>query len=143
VNIRPMTMADYDAVLGLMRGTPGVAVRAADAPEAIARYLARNPGLSLVAESDGEVIACVFGGHDGRRGSLHHVVVAPAWRGQGVGRALVARALDGLAAEGIHKTHIDVFADNEAAIAFWEATGWQRRGDIVRFSFNRSVDANV
>ncbi|MBK7218427.1 MAG: GNAT family N-acetyltransferase [Candidatus Promineofilum sp.] len=138
-----MTMADYDAVLGLMRGTPGVAVRAADAPEAIARYLARNPGLSLVAESDGEVIACVFGGHDGRRGSLHHVVVAPAWRGQGVGRALVARALDGLAAEGIHKTHIDVFADNEAAIAFWEATGWQRRGDIVRFSFNRSVDANV
>lgn len=143
MNIRPMTMADYDAVLGLMRGTPGVAVRAADAPEAIARYLARNPGLSLVAESGGEVIACVFGGHDGRRGLLHHVVVAPACRGQGVGRALVARALDGLAAEGIHKTHIDVFADNEAAIAFWEATGWQRRGDIVRFSFNRSVDANV
>ena len=142
MNIRPMTMADYDAVLGLMRGTPGVAVRAADAPEAIAHYLARNPGLSLVAESGGEVIACVFGGHDGRRGSLHHVVVAPACRGQGVGRALVARALDGLAAEGIHKTHIDVFADNEAAIAFWEATGWQRR-DIVRFSFNRSVDANV
>jgi len=143
VNIRPMTMADYDAVLSLMWGTPGVAVRAADSPEAIARYLARNPGLSLVTESDGEVIACVFAGHDGRRGSLRHVVVATAWRGRGVGRALVARALDGLAAEGIHKTHIDVFADNAPAIAFWQAIGWQRRDDIARFSFNRSTDANV
>lgn len=143
MNVRPMTMADYDAVLAVMRGASGVAVRAADAPEAIARYLARNPGLSLVAESDGVVIACVFAGHDGRRGSLHHVVVAPAWRGRGVGRALVARALDGLAAEGILKTHIDVFADNDPAIAFWEATGWQRRGDLARFSFNRSGDENV
>ena len=143
MNIRAMTLADYDAVLGLMRGTPGVAVRAADSPAAIARYLARNPGLSLVAESDDELIACVFCGHDGRRGALHHVVVAPAWRGQGVGRALVARALDGLAAQGIYKAHLDVFADNDAAIAFWQATGWQRRGDIVRFSFNRSADPNI
>ena len=143
MNIRAMTLADYDAVLGLMRGTPGVAVRAADSPAAIARYLARNPGLSLVAESDDELIACVFCGHDGRRGALHHVVVAPAWRGQGVGRALVARALDGLAAEGIYKTHIDVFADNTPAIAFWERTGWQRRDDIASFSFNRSDDANI
>jgi len=143
VNIRPMTMADYDAVMALMQGTPGVAVRAADAPEAIARYLARNPDLSLVAEGDEGLIGCVFCGHDGRRGYLHHVVVAPAVSGQGIGRALVSRALDGLAALGILKTHLDVFADNDPALAFWDATGWQRRGDIVRFSFNRSADANI
>ena len=35
MNVRPMTMADYDAVLTLMRGASGVAVRAADAPQAI------------------------------------------------------------------------------------------------------------
>ena len=55
----------------------------------------------------------------------------------------MARALDGLAAQGIHKAHLDVFADNDAAIAFWQATGWQRRSDIVRFSFNRSADPNI
>ena len=143
MNIRPMTMADYDAVMALMQGTPGVAVRAADAPEAIARYLARNPDLSLVAEGDEGLVGCVFCGHDDRRGYLHHVVVAPAVRGQGIGRALVAHALDGLAALGILKTHLDVFADNDPALAFWDATGWQRRGDIVRFSFNRSADANI
>lgn len=141
--IRPMTMADYDAVLALMRGAPGVAVRAADSPEAIARYLARNPGLSLVAEQDGRLVGCLFCGHDGRRGYLHHVVVAPEFRGQGIGRALVTKALDGLEALGIYKTHLDVFVDNEAAIAYWAHTGWQRRSDIARFSFNRSDDENI
>ncbi len=143
MDIRPMTLADYDAVMALMRGVPGVAMRAADSPAAIARYLERNPGLSLVAEHEGRVVGCVFCGHDGRRGYLHHVVVAPARRGQGIGAALVARALDGLAALGIYKTHLDVFADNEPAIAFWQHSGWQRRDDIVRFSFNRSGDANI
>ena len=143
MNIRPMTFDDYAAVMALMSGTPGIAVRAADSPEAIGRYLARNPGLSLVAEEDDGLIGCVFCGHDGRRGYLHHVVVVPGRRGQGIGRALVARALDGLAALGIYKTHLDVFADNDAAVAFWQATDWQRRGGIVRFSFNCSTDANI
>lgn len=141
--IRPMTLDDYDDVMALMDGTPGVVVRAADSPEAIGRYLARNPGLSLVAESDGRPVGCLLCGHDGRRGYLHHVVVAPAYRGQGVGRALVERALDGLAAAGIAKTHIDVFADNSAALAFWRHTGWQLRDDIRRLSFNRSADPNA
>ena len=143
MDIRPMTLSDYDAVMALMSGVPGVAVRAADSPPAIGRYLERNPGLSLVAEDGGALVGCVFCGHDGRRGYLHHVVVAPAARGQGVGAAMVARALDGLAALGIYKTHLDVFTSNELAIAFWQHTGWQRRDDIVRFSFNRSDDANI
>jgi ribosomal protein S18 acetylase RimI-like enzyme len=91
VNIRPMTADDYAAVMALMSGTPGIAVRAADSPEAVARYLARNPGLSLVAEGDDGLVGCVFCGHDGRRGYLHHVVVAPdhrgAWRRASAGGA--------------------------------------------------------
>ena len=141
IAIRPMTMADYDDVMALMNGTPGVVVRAADSPAAISRYLARNPGLSLVAESAGRPVGCLLCGHDGRRGYLHHV--APACRGRGVGRALVERALDGLAAAGIAKTHIDVFADNTTALAFWRHIGWQLRDDIRRLSFNRSADPNA
>ena len=143
VFIRPMTFEDYHAVLALMRPAPGVAVRAADSPEAIKRYLDRNPGLSLVAESEGRLIGCVFCGHDGRRGALHHLAVDAAYRRQGVGRRLVERSLDALAEEGILKTHIDVFADNFGALAFWQRLGWQRRDDLNRFSFNRSTDSNA
>lgn len=141
--IRPMTIDDYETVLALMRAEPTITIRAADSREAIGRYLARNPGLSLVAESDGRVIGCVLGGHDGRRGFLHHLVVDPAYRGAGVGREIVEQALDGLAAAGIDKTHIDVFADNSGAIDFWRRLGWQQRDDIRRFSFNRAADPNA
>lgn len=141
--IRPMVLDDYDSVMALMRGAEGVSLRAADSREAIGRYLERNPGLSLVALDGKRLVACVFCGHDGRRGYLYHVVVDPSYRGVGVGRAIVSHALDGLAAEGIYKTHIDVFADNALAIEFWKATGWEMRDDLVRMSFIHSTDRNA
>lgn len=58
----------YDDVMALMRATPGVSIRDADAREATARYLARNPGLSFLAIDAGRVIGCALCGHDGRRG---------------------------------------------------------------------------
>lgn len=141
--VRPMTIEDYDPVMALISGVPGVAVRAADSRPAIERYLARNPKLSFVAVAGDRLIGCVFCGHDGRRGYLHHIVVVVEFRRMGVGRALVTAALDALEAEGIAKSHLEVFADNEPAIAFWKALGWQHREDIIRFSFNRSTDSNA
>ena len=66
--IRTMTPSDYAAVLALMQDTPGISLREADSREATERYLARNPGLSFVAEREGRLIGCVMCGHDGRRG---------------------------------------------------------------------------
>lgn len=138
-----MTIDDYDEVLALLRATRGVSVRAADSRDAIARYLARNPRLSLVAQNEEQLVGCVFAGHDGRRGSLHHLAVRDSHRRVGVGRLLVTSALDGLQRAGIEKTLIDVFADNVDAIAFWNELGWEQREDLVRFSFNRSSDPNA
>ena len=143
MDIRSMVLDDYEQVLALMQGTPGVSLRSADSRDAIARYLERNPKLSVVAEVDNRIVGCVFGGHDGRRGYLYHLVVEPASRRLGVGRALVFGALEGLAAVGIEKTHIDVFTDNADAIGFWKRVGWELRGDLHRFSFIRSADRNA
>jgi ribosomal protein S18 acetylase RimI-like enzyme len=138
-----MTIGDHDALIELMRQTPGVAIRDADSRESTARYLDRNPGLSFVAEAGPDLIGAVMCGHDGRRGYLQHLVVQPAQRGRGIGGALVSRCLDALQALGIMKCHIDVFVDNAAAIAFWEARGWARRIDIHRYSFVRGDNANA
>jgi predicted N-acetyltransferase YhbS len=54
--VRTMTIEDYDGVMALLRRTPGVSIREADSCEATARYLARNPGLSFVAEAEGRVV---------------------------------------------------------------------------------------
>lgn len=77
--IREMLLADYDAVVALWNSTPGVDIRpVTDSRDGIERLLARNPGLSVVAVNDRELVGCALASHDGRRGFLQHVVVAPS-----------------------------------------------------------------
>jgi N-acetylglutamate synthase len=134
ITIRAMEAADYERIITLWRSSAGVGLSRADSQEAITRYLARNPGLSLVAfvegEAGSELVGAVLCGHDGRRGFLHHLAVRPDFRRQGVGRALVERCLQGLAAEGIDKCHLFVFRENGEGRNFWLRCGWHERGEL-------------
>lgn len=141
--IRPLSIADYDALIELMQHTPGVSFRDADSRASTARYLERNPGLSFVCEADGLIVACLMSGHDGRRGYLQHLIVRPDYRRRGIARALVERCLDELEKLGILKCHLDVFRSNADALAYWEKQGWTRRTDIHRYSLVRSGRENA
>ena len=141
--IRVMTMDDYDAVIDLMKRTPGVSFRDADSRESTSRYLERNPGMSFVAEVGADLCGCIMCGHDGRRGYLQHLVVVPEYRRQGIAKALVDRSLSSLEKHGILKCHLDVFKTNLTAANYWHSQGWQLRSDIDRYSFTRSNNENV
>lgn len=142
--IRPMTIADYPAALALWRRCDGVTVRTgADSEPQIARFLAHNPGLSLVALASDALIATLLVGSDGRRGYIHHAAVAPEHRRHGLGRALVEAALAALRAEGIAKCHLMLLPDNQAGLAFWRKLGWQRRDDILILSRNLTDDPDA
>ena len=131
-NVRPMTSADYAAVRALWEQSEGVGLNESDTRDAIAAFLVRNPGLSLVAVSPGgEVAGAVLCGHDGRRGYLHHLAVNRALRGQGLGRRLVLDCLERLRAAGVPKCNIFLFATNAAGRAFWLREGWAVRDDLV------------
>jgi len=144
MKIIEMSIRDYEAVLDLMRQTPGVTARDADSRESTHRYLERNPGFSFIARDDQDkVIGCAMCGHDGRRGYLQHVVVRPEYRGRGIAGALISRCLDKLQSIGIVKTHIDVLVANDTANRYWTRRGWKRRDDIYRYSFNRSGNPNA
>jgi len=142
-SLRPMTMDDYDAVIELMKSTPGVSFRDADSRDATARYLERNPGLSFVAEKEGRLVGCVMSGHDGRRGYLQHLVVLPDHRRQGIANSLVDRCLAALEQLGIMKSHIDVYRTNDVGQAYWESQGWTLRTDIHRYSHVRRGHENA
>lgn len=144
MTIHPLTLERYAEVLAFLRSIPGVgSSRDADSSAAAARYLERNPGLSFFAELDGRIVGCAMSGHDGRRGYLQHVAVDPACRKRGIARVLVQSCLDALAREGIEKVHLDVYATNQAAQAYWAKSGWQRRDDIVRYSYTRPGRENA
>jgi N-acetylglutamate synthase len=147
VSLRPMTIDDHAQVLTLMAQTPGIVVRDADGLQATQRYLARNPGLSWVAEAASghgtTVVGCLMAGHDGRRGYLQHLVVHPSHRGQGVARRMLSQVLDSLQAEGIHKAHVDVLVSHPDGASFWAAMGWPLRTDIARYSTVLSGSSNA
>jgi ribosomal protein S18 acetylase RimI-like enzyme len=135
VQIRDMVLADYEAVVALWHSTPGVDVRpVTDSRDGIERLLARNPGLSVVAVDDGKLVGCALASHDGRRGFLQHVVVAPSSRGQGLGRAMIDMCLKRLREQHLGWVHLDVVVDNEAAMSFWQKAGWHRVDALTRLS---------
>lgn len=131
VSIKPMTIEHYSQALNLWRTTTGVGVNDRDDAQSIADFLARNPGASQAAISEDLVLGTVLAGTDGRRGYLHHLAVAEAARGQGIGHRLVGAALQVLASWGIRRSHIMVFKDNEIGQQWWENQGWNRRDDLV------------
>jgi ribosomal protein S18 acetylase RimI-like enzyme len=120
--VREMGDADIAAALALWRTEPDVGIGIGDDAHGLARLLARNPHLSHVALAGTELVATCLAGHDGRRGTLYHVAVAPAWRRQGLARRLVAASLANLERLGIGKCGLLVFAGNHEAQGFWRAT---------------------
>lgn len=143
ITIRPMSEDDYDAALRLWQACEGVTLRTADGPEAIARFLRRNPGLSFVAIADVGLVGTILAGHDGRRGYIHHTAVAPGHRGGGCARAMVEAALAALAGQGLSKAHVHVLQSNIHGQGFWQALGWEPRAELLVMSRNMSDDPNA
>jgi N-acetylglutamate synthase len=132
--IRGFRPEDHAGALQLWQSIDGVGLSSADSFEAVARFLERNPGLSLVAVEGDVLVGTILCGHDGRRGFIHHLAVAPASRRRGLGRALVSAALAALRAAHITKCHLLVFHENVAGREFWKRIGAEERVTLSTFS---------
>ena len=137
INIRPMTIDDYDEIFAMWQITSKRALSSADSREQIERYLKRNEGLSLVAVADGKIVGTVLAGHDGRRGFIHHMAVLPEYRRRRIGHALAEKAIANITSQGIEKTHIFCYQNNETGQKFWSEFGFEKRDDIFIYSYQR------
>lgn len=129
--IRPMDQQDLPTCLELWRDTEGIVLReGSDSPEALARFLKRNPGLSFVAVDQGVTVGSILCGHDGRRAHLYHLAVRTDQRRTRCATALLEAAIQVLAAEGITRCHAYIRARNLTALGFWSSVGATLRRDI-------------
>ena len=131
-----MTKEDYDEVYAMWQTTSKRALSNADSREQIERYLDRNAGMSQVAAADGKIVGTVLAGHDGRRGFIHHMAVMPQYRRKGIGHSLANTAIEKIKAEGIDKTHIFCYQNNETGQNFWKDFGFKKRDDVFVYSFD-------
>lgn len=131
VRVRAMSISDYAPVVALWQRCEGVGLSESDTEEGTARFLARNAGMSAVAETrDGDVVGAVLCGWDGRRGYLHHLAVDPTLRRRGIAAQLLTRCAAELADRGVPKCNLFLFADNAAGADFWRHNGWSLRDEL-------------
>ncbi|MCR5672759.1 MAG: GNAT family N-acetyltransferase [Lachnospiraceae bacterium] len=136
MQIRLMTIEDYESVHALWMTIKGFAIRSVDdSKEGVERFLMRNPTTSVVAESDGRIIGAILCGHDGRRGCLYHVCVHPDHRRRGTGKAMVVFCMNALKRENINKVSLIAFTANDIGNAFWKTIGWTKREDLNYYDF--------
>ena len=134
--VRVMTIEDYDQVKELWNSIKGFGIRSMDdSREGVARFLKRNPTTSVVAEEDGKVVGAILCGHDGRRGCLYHVCVHKDYRMRGIGKSMVAFAMEALKKEEINKVSLIAFTKNDIGNAFWKEIAWTKREDLNYYDF--------
>lgn len=115
-------------------------VRSGETRDEMLAYLERNPGLSVVAEEEGQLVAAVMGGHDGRRGYFYHLAVAGSHRRRGIARQMLERSLARMTAQGIRRATVFVIHSNESGQAFWKELGWYERNDLTLLSHDLPVE---
>ena len=140
---RCMQISDYDPVMRLWQTCEGLSLRDADSQAGIEKYLARNPGLSFVAQKGPQIVGSIMAGHDGKRGYIQHLAVAEEARKRGVASKLVEHCLEALKAQGIVKSHVHVLEHNESGRHFWSDRGWMHRSEIVMYSYINGNNENA
>ena len=98
--------------------------------KALRRYA--HAAVFVAERDDGEIVGRLSIARDPHPSSAHvadvGLMVAIAARRQGVGRALLEAAVGWARSVGIRKLELHVFPWNEAAIALYEAVGFEREG---------------
>lgn len=132
MEIRLMSIEDYDKVNELWKSTEGMGMRSLDDSfEGIERFLKRNPATNFVAQVENNLVGVIMCGHDGRRAYIYHTAVKKDYRGRGVGRALVDTVIKALKEEGINKVALVVFSSNDLGNKFWQSIGFIKRDDLI------------
>ena len=136
MTIKEMKIEDYDNVFALWKTIKGFGIRSVDdSKEGIERFLKWNPGLSVVAEEDGQIVGAILCGSDGRRGCLYHVCVHKDYRRQGIGKTMVIWCMEKLKELQINKVSLIAFTQNDVGNAFWKEIGWTKREDLNYYDF--------
>lgn len=102
-------------------------------PSADLRRSLDGPSSTVLGAVDagGTLIGTAMVGHDGHRGWVYYLAVAPDRRGQGLGRALMEAAEAWLRERDVPKIQFMVRASNTAVLGFYDSLGYADQECVV------------
>jgi ribosomal protein S18 acetylase RimI-like enzyme len=90
----------------------------------VAEMLASDQERALLVEVDASPVGTLRLTHQGDDAGIYGFVVAPAWRGQGIGRDVLRRVCQQLRAEGARRIGLEVAVDNDRALGLYISVGF-------------------
>ena len=130
IAFRPLEQRDIDGVIALWTDC-GLVRPWNDARRDIEFARGKEGSDILLGYAEGDIVSSVMVGHDGHRGWLYYVAVAPAFQGTGIGKATVRAAETWLKERGIWAINLNIRSENEKVRAFYAALGYELRDVIV------------
>jgi ribosomal protein S18 acetylase RimI-like enzyme len=135
ISVRKFSIAEYENLMELWRESKLPHKPAGrDSKESITREIEQMNAVFLVAEKDGELVGSAFGTHDGRKGWINRVAVAPLYRRQGIAERLVSEVEQHLGDMGIRIIACLIEDWNKESMEFFEKIGYKRHHDIYYFT---------
>jgi len=124
MRIRPYSVDDESAVISLWERC-GLIRSWNDPRKDIARKIALDPDLFLIAIEDESLIGTIMIGYEGHRGWINYLAIDPDHGRKGYARQLMVAAENLLAERGCPKINLQVRTDNRDAVDFYKALGYQ------------------
>jgi ribosomal protein S18 acetylase RimI-like enzyme len=148
VNIRTATADDVDLLMSLVERLVSE-LPDLPYPEDPAEFERRkvermvSDGIALLAEEDGSAVGYAlarYGDHGPTTVYVSDLWVDLPARGQGIARELMRRVSEAAAAHGSTHVVLDVDSKNTAAIAFYEALGFEEGAKILRSPLDKLLE---
>jgi ribosomal protein S18 acetylase RimI-like enzyme len=130
VQIHEFEINDYNVVFELWKEA-GLVIRPGDDVNGVRMKLMRDSDLFLLARLEGEIVGCVIGGWDGRRGWVYHLAVKPSYQRQGIATALLSEVEKRLGEKGAKKINAEIYESNTKSLKFFKARGYETHPDLV------------
>jgi len=129
---REFRIDDYDALVRLWSDS-GLSYKPAgrDRLDRIQEDLRHGNAIFLVAETKGKLVGSILGTHDGRKGWINRLAVAPALRRKGIARMLVTEVEKRLSQLGIEIVACLIEDWNSESMKAFQNLGYTRHPDIV------------
>ena len=139
VQIRKFVLDDYPSLVALWDSSClSYKPQGRDSHACIEWQIQQPNTIYLVAELNGKMVGAIFGTHDGRKGWINRLAVAPDNQRQGVARQLVDAVERHLSSMGINIIACLIEEWNHDSTQVFEKLGYTFHKDVLYFSKRKS-----